>query len=214
MDNFRIGDEFFLISHDKDSGKPLISRELTGAGLVAALLAELVLEERATVEDGNVRLLDDTETGEAASDFLARSLGQQSSAHAVRTWIQNLGEIGYELVSRRLVERGTLRRVRPRRVMGVTRGRDAYPAADREAAEPALWLSIVLVSPEEGDEQRRVLAGLLAAAGGERLLPAAMDRHQTRSALTDLADDLPPALSALVAGFRESVVTLSLAVRR
>lgn len=214
MDNFRIGDEFFLITHDADSGKPRISRELAGAGLVAALIAELILEERATISSGLVQLTGETETGEAGSDFLARSLADQHADHPVRTWIQNLGEIGYELITRRLVERGTLRRVQPRRKLGLARTKDSFPAADREAVEPGLWLNIVAVNPEQADPQRRTLAGLLAAAGGESLLPAARERPGMRSALNDLAADLPDDLTELIRGFREAVVTLSVSVRR
>lgn len=214
MDNFRIGDEFFLITHDGDTGRPRISRELAGAGLVAALIGELILEERATIDSGLVRLTGDTDTGEAASDFLARSIVDQHADHPVRTWIQNLGEIGYELITRRLVERGTLRRVQPRRKLGLSRGKDAFPAADREAVEPGLWLNIVAVNPEQADTQRRALAGLLVAAGGEGLLPAARERPGMRSALSDLAAELPRDLTELVQGFRESVVTLSVSVRR
>lgn len=214
MDNFRIGDEFFLITHDGDTGRPRISRELAGAGLVAGLIAELVLEERARIDSGLVHLCGDTDTGEAASDFLARSLADQHADHPVRTWIQNLGEIGYELITRRLVERGTLRRVQARRRLGLARGKDTFPAADKEAVEPALWLNIVAVNPEQADTQRRTLAGLLVAAGGEGLLPAARERPGMRSALSDLAAELPEDLQQLIRGFREAVLTLSISVRR
>lgn len=214
MDNFRIGDEFFLITHDGDTGRPRISRELAGAGLVAGLIAELVLEERARIDSGLVQLCGDTDTGEAASDFLARSLADQHADHPVRTWIQNLGEIGYELITRRLVERGTLRRVQARRRLGLARGKDTFPAADKEAVEPALWLNIVAVNPEQADTQRRTLAGLLVAAGGEGLLPAARERPGMRSALSDLAAELPEDLQQLIRGFREAVLTLSISVRR
>lgn len=212
MQNFPLGDEYFLINHDDLSGRPLIRRDVLSCGLVVALLAELIMENRVAVQDGRVTALDDAAHGDEAGDFVITSLSTQRSAYTVRTWADNLDETAYELVARRLVDRGTVRRVHPR---GLLRSRkDVFPTARREAAQPLLLLNEVINDPAGADPQRAVLVTLVATAGGEHTLPGGLDRDRIRAATTLLAAGLSAGLTALVAGFEEAINARLLSIRR
>lgn len=133
MPSFPLADEFFLINHDL-TGKPLIRRDLLGLGLVVALLAELIMEGRVGMRDGRVVVLDRAGNGDDATDFIIASLAAQWSNYPVRTWTDNLDDTAYELVARRLVERGTVRRVQARRLLGSRK--DVFLAARRRRSSP------------------------------------------------------------------------------
>jgi len=212
MHDFRAGDEFFLLNHDQLTGRPTINRQFLGGGLVAALLAELIMERRATVREGRVCVLDRTARGAAAGDFLVDSLAAQRTAHPVRTWTENLDETAYELVARRLVERRTVRRVRPRRLLGARK--DLFPAASREAVQPLLWLDTMIHAPGTADVQRSVVAALLRAAEADHMLAVDLDRGRVGTVIAGWIEGLPPAYRALITGFEAAVVALSLSIRR
>ena len=118
MHSYRLSDEFFLIGHDEFTGKPAINRELIACGLSAALLAELMISGQLGMQDGRVTLLDTAPTGELVSDQVLELVGQQRKEHTVRTWTEHLGEPAYELVARRLVDEGVVRREEARRMLG------------------------------------------------------------------------------------------------
>lgn len=212
MHDFRLADEFFLLNHDQLTGKPTISRQLLGGGLVAALFAELIMERRVTVHAGRVSVLDRAARGEAAGDFMVDSLAAQRTTHPVRTWTGNLDETAYELVARRLVERGTVRRVQPRRLLGSRK--DLFPAARRDAVHPLLWLDTMINGQSRADLQRMLVAALLSMAGADHMLAVELDRDQVRTVIAGWIDGLPGPYQELVTGFEAAVVALSLSIRR
>lgn len=212
MHDLRLGDEFFLLNHDQLTGRPTINRQLLGGGLVAALLAELIMERRATVREGRVCVLDRTARGEDAGDFMVDSLAAQRTTHPVRTWTENLDETAYELVARRLVERRTIRRIQPRRLLGPRK--DLFPAASREAVQPLLSLDTMIHGQGGADVQRTMVAALLRAAEADHVLAVDLDRDRVETVIAGWIDELPAAYRELLAGFEAAVVALSLSIRR
>jgi Golgi phosphoprotein 3 (GPP34) len=213
MHSYRLSDEFFLIGHDEFTGKPAINRELIACGLSAALLAELMILGRLCMHDGRVALLDTTPAGEAVADQVLDLVAQQSKEHTVRTWTEHLGEPAYELVARRLVDEGVVRREQSRRMLG--RGGDRFPPVDLyQAARARLWLGHMITHPLEMDLQRTISAGLVTAVGVERVLGLELDSQQIRDIVSERVSHLPEDLQSLLLGVNAAVAALSLTIRR
>jgi Golgi phosphoprotein 3 (GPP34) len=213
MHSYRLSDEFFLIGHDEFTGKPAINSELIACGLAAALLAELMMAGRLGMNDGRVTLLDKAPVGEAVSDQVLELVGQQRKEHTVRTWTEHLGEPAYELVARRLVDEGVIRREQGRRMLG--RGADRFPPVDLyQAARARLWLRHMITHPLEMDLQRAISAGLVTAVGVERVLGLELDSQQIHEIVADRLSYAPEDLQALLVGVNAAVAALSLTIRR
>ncbi len=212
MQNFRLAEEFFLINHDYRNGKPLIRRDLLGAGLVAALLAELIIDGRLAMDDGRVTVLDRCSHDDNATDFMVTSIAAQQAAYPVRTWTDNLDDTAYELTARRLIECGTVRRVRPRRLLGPRR--DLFPATMRASVESLLRLNAVIKNPAGADIHGAASVVLIAAAGADHLLATDLDREQLRTGVAVLTNSLSAHLKELVAGFEAAVAARLLTIQR
>jgi hypothetical protein len=50
----RLADELFLIAHDEFTGKPLSAANLLDTALAGAVLAELIVDGRVTIDRGTV----------------------------------------------------------------------------------------------------------------------------------------------------------------
>lgn len=212
MTEIRLADEFFLINHDQLTGKPVLCRDLLGSGLVTALLAELIMEGRLAVNDGRVTLLDPSSHDDQAADFIVTHAATQPRTYPVRTWTEMLDETAYELIARRLLRRGIVRRVRPRRLLG--RRRDLFPAARREAVEPVLRLHAVVRNPAGVDPHPALSVVLIATAGAEHVLGMGLDRDRIRKAVAELATGLSPDFTELIAGFAAVVAARLPTLRR
>jgi Golgi phosphoprotein 3 (GPP34) len=211
MQNFRLADDFFLINHDHRNGKPLIHRDLLGAGLVAALLAELIIDGRLAMDDGRVTVLDRCRHDDNATDFMVASIAAQQAAYPVRTWTDNLDDTAYELTARRLIECGTVRRVRPWRLLGPRR--DLFPAAMRTSVQSLLRLNAVIKNPAAADIPGAASVALIAAVGANHLLATDLDREQLRTGVAELTNSLPADLQELVAGFEAAVAARLLTIQ-
>jgi Golgi phosphoprotein 3 (GPP34) len=213
MHSYRLSDEFFLIGHDEFTGKPAINRELIACGLSAALLAELMISGQLGMQDGRVTLLDTAPTGELVSDQVLELVGQQRKEHTVRTWTEHLGDPAYELVARRLVDEGVVRREEARRMLG--RSPERFPPVNLyQAARARLWLGHMITHPLEMDLQRTISAGLVTAVGVERVLGIELDSQQIRDIVDERVSQLPADLQSLLGGVSAAVAALSLTVRR
>src|SRR6185503_17751613 len=88
-----------------------ISPDLLGCGLVGAQLAELTMANRLAVEGGRVLVTEVRGGGDdEVSAYVAESISRQTSTHSVRVWVDTFREVLYELVARRLVDEGVVRR--------------------------------------------------------------------------------------------------------
>ena len=219
MDRQRLAADFFLIAHDEFSGKLRISPDLLGCGLVGAQLSELVLANQLSVEDGRLLVADaragaNQAGGDEVGAYIAESIARQTTTHSVRVWIDTFSEVLYELVARRLVDEGVVRREAGGRQL-MRRRPDRFPATDLlAAARPRLRLEHMLRTPQEFDLPGAIIAVLVGAVGAETVLDPEIDRTGVRELVTRLEENLPADVRALVDGVRAAVAAVSLTVRR
>ena len=160
MANVQLAEQFFLISHDETSGRPLVSIERLECGLVGAMFGELIIDGRLGIKDGLIVVLDKEPVGSGLSDSLVNTVDQQSTEHRVRTWAQELGPDAYRIMAERLIASGLLRRERGRKLF--SHPGERYPAVDLyDVARPRLMLNHVLYNREEIDLTHALFAALL-----------------------------------------------------
>ena len=214
MDRERLAADFFLIAHDEFSGKLRISPDLLGCGLVGAQLAELIMANRLSVEGGRVLVTEVRGDCDEVGAYIAESISRQTTTHSVRVWIDTFREVLYELVARRLVDEGVVRREQGGRQL-MRRRPDRFPATDLlAAARPRLRLEHMLRTPQEFDLPGAIIAVLVGAVGAETVLDPEIDRNATRELLTRLEENLPEDVRSLVEGVRAAVAAVSLTIRR
>ena len=215
MDRNCLPDDFFLIAHDEFSGKLRISQDLLGCGLVGAQLADLVAARQIGIEAGRVLIADASrEADDEIGAYVLETLGRQTSTHSVRVWIETFADVLYELVGRRLIAAGVVRRESGGRQL-MRKRPDRFPAVDLlAAARPRLRVEHMLRSPEEFDLPGAVIAVLLDVLGVESVLDPELDRAAVRELCARLESNLPVHLRSLVDGVRAAVAAVSLTIRR
>lgn len=214
MDRQRLAADFFLIAHDEFSGKLRVSPELLGCGLVGAQLAALVLANQLAVEGGRLLVTDARGGDDEAGAYVAESIARQTTTHSVRVWVDTFGEVLYELVARRLVDEGVVRREAGGRQL-MRRRPDRFPATNLlAAAGPRLRLEHMLRNPQEFDLPGAIVVVLIGAVGAETVLDPEIDRTVVRELVARLEENLPVDVRALVEGVRAAVAAVSLTVRR
>jgi len=213
MANVQLAEQFFLISHDETSGRPLVSIERVECGLVGAMFGELIIDGRLGIKDGLIVVLDKEPVGSGLSDSLVNTVDQQSTEHPVRTWARELDPDAYRIMAERLIASGLLRRERGRKLFSNLGER--YPAVDLyDVARPRLMLNHVIYNREEIDLTHALLAALLSAVGVKFILGHDTNRHELRSLVTSLISAMPGQLQELVAGVDEGMASISLTTYR
>ncbi|MFI5916339.1 GPP34 family phosphoprotein [Dactylosporangium sp. NPDC051541] len=112
-----LADDFFLIAHDDRDGRSRLSARAVETGLAGAMLGELVLDQRITVEGARLRVL----SGEPPPDPLAHTnlatMIAEVQHREVRTWLQFLGRTAVEQVGARLARVGLVEQTQVRRLL-------------------------------------------------------------------------------------------------
>lgn len=210
-------DNLFLIVHDEFTGKLRVSHDLLECGLVAAQLAELIVAGWLSIPDDRVTVTDLQGSGGDAEDaiaaFVIESVQRQRERHTVRTWIGTFDGVMSELVARRLVDSGVLRRESNRQLM--RRRPDRFPAVDLlGAARPRIRLEHMLRTPKEFDLAGAITAALVGVLGVDSVLDPELDRSAMRDLVGQLRGHLPTDLQSLLEGTAAAVAAISLTVRR
>lgn len=131
-----IAEEFTLLAHAEQDGKPLLPAERIALLLAAALLSELALEERIELdEDGGVRVIDRTRAGDEELDHALARLVELPNSCTPATWFGMLYSTRRcARLLNRLAERGALVR-EPRRLLARERFPEAEPRFEREVRD-------------------------------------------------------------------------------
>ena len=213
MANVQLAEQFFLISHDETSGRPLATIEGVECGLVGAMFGELIIDGRLGIKDGFVLVLDKEPVDGGLSDSLVSTVDQQSTEHRVATWARELGPDAYRIMAERLIASGLLRRERGRKRFSHMGER--YPAVDHyDVARPRLMLNHVLYNREEIDLRHALLAALLSVVGLISNVERDTNRQGLRPLVNSLINAMPGQLQELIAGIDETMASISMRMYR
>lgn len=106
-----LADDFFLVSWDTTgSGKPRLHVQGVALGLAGALIGELVLHQRVTVQGVRLDLVDPREVREKVADKVLADIGKSPHHTDVRTWLAYLAQRSVNDVSGRLMNAGLIER--------------------------------------------------------------------------------------------------------
>lgn len=205
----------FLLLHNPFNGKAEIGHDLLTCALVAAELADLVISRRLGMENDRIVVAETRGSGnDEIGAFVLESIRRQPTAHTVRSWVEALADVLYELVARGLVADGIVRRQEGGRRL-LRRSPDRFPAVDlMRASGPRLRLEHMLRTPREREVTGAALAAVLGALEVDRILDVDRDRSAVRAAVADATGSLPLDLRALVSGVEGAVSAISLVIRR
>jgi Golgi phosphoprotein 3 (GPP34) len=202
MERDELAAGFFLIAHDEFSGKLRMGRDRLGHGLVAAELAQLLIAGRIAIADGRVVLTDSYASEPSDVDrYVLDTIQRHQSVRPVRAWVESLGEPLYELIARRLEDRGIVRREGGG---GLVRRRpDRFPGVDLlNAARPRMRLERMIRSPKELDLPGAFTATLLWTLGADGVLDPEIDKNTTRELVRQVNEHLPADLHSVLSGAR------------
>jgi hypothetical protein len=188
-----LADDFFRLSHDDTSGRPLLYPVGLSAGLAAALVAELVVSGHVAVHAGHLLVVSrDCEPLDVLSARVLDMLRREH--HSLRVWLEFLGRGAVIEVAGRLESASYVRTRKTRRLgrMSVT----YVPVNVLEASRPRAVLATRLMHCFDLDAAYVPLAGLMMATGLDAVvLPGATP--QARDYVDGLVSGLPAGLREL-----------------
>jgi len=159
-----IAEELLLLALDDEKGNIVFSAANSlGYGLAGAILSELTLEERITLEGKKVVITNDAPLEDKVLNRIASQIKDSAKSRSPRSWIERLNktELRKELLQR-LVEKGILQE-KEEKVLGIfTRRR--YPES-QGAPEHSIRTRIqeCLDGSREPDARTTMLLGLIKA---------------------------------------------------
>jgi hypothetical protein len=208
----RLADELFLIGHDDYNGKPVSAANLLDPALAGAVLGELALDGRITIDRGEIFVADQRAWYEPVTDLALGEIMRRGDGHGIRSWLEFMRPHVREHVGDRLVSAGAVRREAGR---GLTlRQSVRWPGIDpNRVARPRVRLAAILERSDRPlDVRTATLAGLVRAGGAVRVL-GLPDRSMVER-IAAARRLLPPALGELLAAVDATVAAAALTPRR
>lgn len=205
-----LADEFFLIAHDDQTGRPRLHDIATRYGLAAALLGELAIARHIDFIQGNVHVYD----ARPPADWLQHQVLSQITAEphqrATRMWLAYLAATSYESVAQRLVQTGVVDPEERRRFLGLGAPTVLYVPKDmNRAAWSWARLSQHLRRSEPLEPFDLALAGISEATGLDRFILDGAP-YPTGAFLRSLLSAAPQSMGDLLADLRTSIGAASL----
>lgn len=189
-----LADDLFLSAHDDVSGRPRLPGRAAGLGLAAALLGELIMFRKVSLQRGHVVVVDRGPVPDALAHLVFEEVRREPEPSPVWDWLSYLARDSYDRVAQRMMREGLL----TTGSRGFLRGGGYQPVDLNAAAWPLVRLAQKLSRREDMALPDIVLAGLVRATGLNRYLRAAaledVQGHQQQ-----LVAQLPTPLRILVA---------------
>ncbi|WP_435125404.1 GOLPH3/VPS74 family protein [Micromonospora tulbaghiae] len=166
-------DELFLLGHHDDTGQPHLHRQALALGMAGAVLTDLFLAGRITLDsydehpatDRWLRLHSDQPVGDLIADTALAAIYHSRTTLTVKGFLRSFADDLYERTRAGLVAAGILRHTARRRLGGLVRA-DAYLATDTKWAVVArARLRYLAAGREQPDNHTAALAGLVAVLG-------------------------------------------------
>lgn len=190
-----LADEYFFIALDDRTGRPRLSPKVLALGVAGALLGELILEDRITVEGDRLRVRNQRPPADALTHTILDHLVAETTEHPVRMWLVFLARRSTEQVADRLWRAGHIRREQSRRLW---RSEVIYPPTDVNTAYwPTARLANNLGSGRQMTWPDAALCGLAVATGLDDHLLYTSD-PTARDYLKHIVAHLTPSLHVLV----------------
>src|SRR5207247_5419662 len=82
-----LADDLFFVMHDDRTGRPRLHPRAVGLGLAGALLGELMLFARLSIQDGMLTVVDDRPPRDAVILTLLDQVLAERQPDGVRTWL-------------------------------------------------------------------------------------------------------------------------------
>lgn len=210
----RLADEFFLITWDTAvSGTPILHVQATSLGLAGALLAELVMLERVTVQGSKIWVTDVTPVEDPLAQDILTMMSAAPEHTDVRTWLAYLAQSGVESVADRLVHAGLVSREETRSML--LRRTVRYVATDyAKGAWPTHRVELMLTNRRPMTLSDMALVALIDATGLlDWLMSKMQDRRGVRHYTATLMATLPPPLRDLAGHVNTAVGNAVLSYR-
>ncbi|GAB3874694.1 hypothetical protein GCM10029964_017120 [Kibdelosporangium lantanae] len=204
----RLADDFFLVAHNHDADTIVPRLHGTGIdlGLAGALLAELVLDRRVEITEGQVVVFDPTPPGDQLAASLLRDIVMEPP-HTIRVWLEYVSHDARDKVGSRLHVAGWLAQVRQRKWWGGPAVQYRAVNAERALipevrlhdllARQQVDLGGVRISQNHRLMQDVTLAAIADATGLLSALLWYHGPHRARSQLDELRKALPAPLLEL-----------------
>lgn len=200
-----LADEFYLIAHDDQTGRPRLHGGAINHGLAAALLGELAAAGHITFSLGNLFVLDARPPSDWLQHLVLDRLVAESQHAATRTWLAYLAETAPEQVAQRLFQAGKVRPQQQRRVLGLFGAATVYVPTDTNVAAWS-WarLSTRLRKYEELNAFDLALAGICTSC---RLDQFILDgaAYSVGAQLRRLLQEAPEPMRDLLAGLDTAI---------
>lgn len=182
-----LADELLLLVYDDERGTP-VGGHFLDYGVVAAVLVELALAGRLTVEGGRLVVADAGPTDSPVLDGVLAQLAAADKPRRAQDWVPALAHDLQRRILDGLVERGVLRRDKGRVLLVFPRTN--YPAAHgvqppaEVAARERLRAAVAGSAPV--DPRTAALCDLVALVGVEQQVFADLDRSTVKARLTEI----------------------------
>ncbi|OKI49360.1 hypothetical protein A6A27_34995 [Micromonospora sp. CB01531] len=115
-----LADEFFMLAHDDQTGRPRLHDSATNYGLAAALLAELGAAGRIHFNRGQLVVQDHRPPEDWLQHMVLARLIAEPQHTATRTWLAYLSATAHEQVATRLWQGGKVVPTQSRRLFRTT----------------------------------------------------------------------------------------------
>ncbi|MEU5529345.1 GPP34 family phosphoprotein [Micromonospora chersina] len=205
-----LADEFFLIAHDDQTGRPRLHQSAITHGLAAALLGELAAAGRISFDRGHIYVLDHRPPADALQHLILDRLIGEPQHTATRTWLSYLAATAHDEVARRLWQAGTVEPQQQRKFLRMVTVH--VPTDMNVAAWSWARLSTKLRQYEELDPFDLALAGIAASCRLDQFIldgaPYAVGAHLRRllaaapQPMRELLADLDTAIGNTVLSHR------------
>ncbi|RKF27959.1 GOLPH3/VPS74 family protein [Micromonospora globbae] len=215
-------DELFLLGHDDDTGHPHIHRQALALGLAGAVLIDLFLAGRITLDPtGNrpagerwLRLHTDQPVGDLIADTAITAIRHGRTPPPVKAFLRTFSADLYERTRAGLVAAGILRQHTRRRLAGLARTDTYLPTDTKWPVIARARLRYLAHGREQPDHHTAALAGLVATLGLTEHLYLDDDTTALTTRLTTIAGQHHQTVRDIIAAVDAAVGDLATAAYR
>ncbi|MEV5695316.1 GOLPH3/VPS74 family protein [Micromonospora globbae] len=215
-------DELFLLGHDDDTGHPHIHRQTLALGLAGAVLIDLFLTGRITLDPTDdrpagerwLRLHTDQPVGDLIADTAIAAIRHRRTPPPVKAFLRTFSTDLYERTRAGLVAAGILRQHTRRRLAGLARTDTYLPTDTKWPVIARARLRYLAHGREQPDHHTAALAGLVATLGLTEHLYLDDDTTTLTTRLTTIAGQHHQTVRHITAAVDAAVGDLATAAYR